>query len=272
MDNGHPSFFCVSGLRKHFGTRVVLDGVSFEIGKGRTGALIGSSGSGKTTLLKCVVGLEKCDAGHVALEGMRFVSTRASWFQPNTIASRIGLVFQDYNLWGTMTAFENLTLPLVRVKGVSSAEARDRALTLARRFRLEHLLDRPTHRLSGGERQRFALLRAVLLEPQVLLLDEITAALDVEMRCAVMEMLWELSASGMTMLLVSHEISFVRHIADTVFFLRDGVLAEHGPTEELLSNPQTAELRRFLERIQIPARPLSANHQVLNASASPIGR
>lgn len=269
MHDGQPIFFRVTGLHKRFGNRSVLDGVSFDLLKGQTAALIGASGSGKTTLLKCMAGIENHDRGEVSLDGRPFTPTRPRWFQPNPTAAQVGLVFQEYNLWGTMTALDNLTLPLVKVKGLTREEARERALSYARRFHLDHLIGRGVQQLSGGEKQRFALLRAILLEPQVLLLDEITAALDVPMRCAVAEMLWELSASGITMILVSHEISFVRHIADVVLFLKDGRLCEQGSAESILDDPKTPELQQFLKCLQIPLRPrTSRSSPLLNPHVS----
>ncbi len=155
-----------------------------------------------------------------------------------------------------MTALDNLTLPLVKVKGLTREETRERALSHALRFHLDYLIGRGVQQLSGGERQRLALLQAIFLGPQILLHDEITAALDVPMRCAVAEMLWQLAAPGISVILMSHEVSFVRHIADVVvFFPKDGRLCEQGAAVHILYDPKTPELRQFLERIQISVRP-----------------
>lgn len=249
-----PPALEVAGLTKDYGPRRVLSSVSFSVAAGQTTAVIGPSGSGKSTLLRCIVGLERPDGGKVLIDGKDHAAIDSYWFRSNPAARAVGMVFQDYNLWTTMTALDNLSLPLTRVAGLAPAEAHARAEAAARKFGLQDLLERMPGQLSGGEKQRFALLRAVLLQPRVILLDEVTAALDVETRWTVLQMLWQLASEGTTMLLVSHELPFVRRVADRTVFMKNGELVEEGPTGRLLTSPDSDSLRTFLQRLELPGR------------------
>jgi polar amino acid transport system ATP-binding protein len=234
------------GLRKTYGAQVVLDCLDLDVGEHEVVALIGASGSGKSTLLRCVNLLEEIDDGTVELDGEDITDPRAD---PDRVRRKIGLVFQSYNLFPHMTVLDNITLAPVRVHGRAPAEARAQALQwLARLGLADHAAGYPD-RLSGGQQQRVAIVRALVNEPRLLLLDEVTSALDPELVGEVLTMIRGLKRDGMTMVLATHEIGFARQVADRVAFLDRGRVLEQGPPEQVLSDPVEARTRQFLARI-----------------------
>jgi polar amino acid transport system ATP-binding protein len=234
------------GVSKSFESHEVLAGIDFEIAEHESVALIGASGSGKTTLLRCVDLLDEIDDGDVFLDGD--VTTDPS-VDAVAVRRRLGMVFQAYNLFPHMTVMENVVLGMTRAHGVARAEAEERATSLLERFGLaERAGDRPD-RLSGGEQQRVALVRAFAPRPRALLLDEVTSALDPELVGDVLDVIRELKGEGVTMLLVTHEMSFAREVADRVGFLHDGRIVEIGAPDEVLGSPQRAETKQFLRRL-----------------------
>jgi polar amino acid transport system ATP-binding protein len=240
------SVLSISGVTKAFGEREVLRGIDLEVREHQAVALIGASGSGKSTLLRCVDLLEDIDDGDVLLDGEVITDPSVDTV---AVRRRLGLVFQAYNLFPHLDVLENVMLGSVRAHGVPRAEAEDGARRLLESFGLagrEH--DRPED-LSGGQQQRVAIVRAIAGRPRALLLDEITSALDPELVGEVLEAVRELKTGGMTMLIVTHEMSFAREVADTVCFLHDGRILEQGPPERVLESPERPETKQFLRRL-----------------------
>jgi polar amino acid transport system ATP-binding protein len=231
---------------KAFGQRVVLNGVTLDVARGEVITLIGASGSGKSTLLRCTNLLEPIDDGAIWLEGEDIT---VPGLKPDPIRRRIGMVFQSFNLFPHMNVLDNVTLAPRKVLGQNAAEARDAAMTTLSRIGLADKAGDYPDRLSGGQQQRVAIVRALMMQPEVMLLDEITSALDPELVGEVLEMVRELRAQGMTMLLATHEMSFAREISDRVCFLKAGVLAEIGPPEQIFSSPTNADTQEFLARV-----------------------
>ncbi len=237
----------VRGLRKTYGDRVVLDDVDLTVDRGDVVALIGASGSGKSTLLRCLNLLETVDDGVVLHEGEEITDPR---LDPRRARLRMGMVFQAYNLFPHLTVLDNITLAPRRVHGLSRAEAEARATDLLERFGLaEHARKHPD-RLSGGQQQRVALVRALATGPELLLLDEITAALDPELVGSVLTVVRELAESGTTMILATHEMGFCREVASTVCFLDAGRILEQGPPAQLFGEPREERTRQFLARVR----------------------
>ena len=234
------------GVRKSFGEEEVLHGIDLEVEEHQVVCLIGASGSGKSTLLRCVNLLEPIDEGRILVGGEEVT---APGVDADRVRRGIGIVFQAYNLFPHMTVLRNVTLAPREVLGKSKAEAEAEALELLRRFGLaERAADYPD-RLSGGQQQRVAIVRALAMRPQLMLLDEVTSALDPELVSEVLEVIRELAAGGMTMLIATHEMGFAREIADRVCFLDDGVILEQGPPEEIFSAPKEPRTQQFLQRI-----------------------
>jgi polar amino acid transport system ATP-binding protein len=234
------------GVTKEFDGVEVLKGVDLSVDEHQAVALIGASGSGKSTLLRCIDLLEEIDDGDIFLDGE--VITDPS-IAPVPVRRRLGLVFQAYNLFPHLSVLENVVLGDVRAHGSSRPEAEERATSLLARFGLagrEH--DRPD-RLSGGQQQRVAIVRAFAARPRAMLLDEVTSALDPELVGDVLEVIRELKAEGMTMLLATHEMGFAREVAESVAFLHEGRIAELGPPDQVLLEPSQPETRRFLRRL-----------------------
>ncbi len=234
------------GVTKSFGEREVLRGIDLEVREHQAIAIIGASGSGKSTLLRCVDLLEEIDDGDVFLDGE--VITDPS-VDPISVRRRLGVVFQAYNLFPHLSALENAVLGAIRGHRMPRDEATERARGLFARFGLEGREGERPDELSGGQQQRVAIVRALVGRPRALLLDEITSALDPELVGEVLEAVRELKVAGMTMLIVTHEMSFAREVADFVGFLHDGRILELGTPQELLSDPQQPETRRFLRRL-----------------------
>jgi polar amino acid transport system ATP-binding protein len=234
------------GVRKSFGAHEVLKGIDLEVGEHDVVCLIGASGSGKSTLLRCVNLLEPIDEGRIVVEGQEVTATGVN---ANQVRRGIGIVFQAFNLFPHMTVLRNVTLAPREVLGRSRAEAEADATELLRRFGLADKRDDYPDRLSGGQQQRVAIVRALAMRPQLMLLDEVTSALDPELVGEVLNLIRELAAGGMTMLIATHEMGFAREIADQVCFLDEGVILEHGPPGEIFSAPREPRTQQFLQRI-----------------------
>ena len=236
----------VEGLRKSFGANEVLRGIDLTVASHEVIGLIGASGSGKSTLLRCVNLLERIDAGAIYLDGQLITGPGVN---ENLVRQHIGIVFQSFNLFPHMTVERNVTLAPMKVLGLSRAEAAEQSKVLLDRFGLlEKRADYPD-RLSGGQQQRVAIVRALAMRPQLLLLDEVTSALDPELVSEVLDVIRELAEGGMTMLIATHEMGFARDIASRVCFLADGQIVEQGPPALLFSQPSDERTRRFLRRI-----------------------
>ena len=236
----------LEGVRKSFGEHEVLRGIDLELDDHEVVCLIGASGSGKSTLLRCVNLLEPLDSGRIFLGGEEI--TRRG-VDVNDVRRRIGIVFQAFNLFPHMTVLRNVTLAPRDVLKLPRAEAEARALELLARFGLEDRRDEYPDRLSGGQQQRVAIVRALAMRPELMLLDEVTSALDPELVAEVLNVIRELAEGGMTMLIATHEMGFARDIASRVCFLDDGLILEQGLPQEILTNPKQPRTQQFLERI-----------------------
>jgi polar amino acid transport system ATP-binding protein len=236
----------IEGLRKSFGANLVLDGVDLSVSSHEVICLIGASGSGKSTLLRCVNLLEPIDAGRISLLGEEITRPNVD---ANLVRRQIGIVFQSFNLFPHMTVLRNVTLAPAKVLKVPAARATEEAKALLERFGLIDKCDDYPDRLSGGQQQRVAIVRALAMQPQIMLLDEVTSALDPELVAEVLDVIGELAAGGMTMLIATHEMGFARDIANRVCFLEEGRIIEDAPPAELFTNPRDERTRRFLRRI-----------------------
>ncbi|WP_148573190.1 amino acid ABC transporter ATP-binding protein [Nocardioides caldifontis] len=236
----------VDGLRKAYGDRVVLDSLDLVVEPHDVVCLIGASGSGKSTLLRCIDLLEQTDDGTIWFEGEDISDPRVD---ARRVRSRIGVVFQAYNLFPHLTVLDNITLAPRKVHGVGAAEARDRALGLLAEFGLADKAGVHPDRLSGGQQQRVAVVRALATRPSLLLLDEVTAALDPELVGEVLDILRRLAEEGTTMLLATHEMAFARDVATKVCFLDGGKVLEEGPPAEIFTAPASERTRQFLRRV-----------------------
>ena len=236
----------VSGLRKSYGDKVVLDDVSLTVEPHEVVCLIGSSGSGKSTLLRCLNLLEEIDDGVIEFEGAEISDPRVD---ARAVQSRIGMVFQAYNLFPHLTVLDNCTLAPRLVHGVRRADASARAVSLLSRFGLADQAAKHPDQLSGGQQQRAALVRALCTSPTLLLLDEITAALDPELVGEVLEIVRAEAEAGMTMVLATHEMAFAREVASTVCFLHEGRILEQGPPDRIFTAPREDRTRQFLRRV-----------------------
>jgi polar amino acid transport system ATP-binding protein len=236
----------LQGVRKSFGEHEVLRGIDLAVEEHGVVCLIGASGSGKSTLLRCVNLLEAIDEGRILVGGDEVT---APGVDADRVRRGIGIVFQAYNLFPHMTVLRNITLAPREVLKTPRAEAEAQALELLGRFGLAERRDDYPDRLSGGQQQRVAIVRALAMRPQLMLLDEVTSALDPELVGEVLNVIRELAAGGMTMLIATHEMGFAREIANRVCFLDDGVILEQGSPEQIFSAPQEARTRQFLQRI-----------------------
>jgi polar amino acid transport system ATP-binding protein len=233
-------------VRKQFGEHVVLDGVDVDVHEHEVVVLIGASGSGKSTLLRCVNLLEVVDDGVIELDGVDVSDPRVD---ADDVRRRIGIVFQSFNLFPHMSVLDNVTLAPRVVGGMPRDEAEDRAMALLRRIGLESKAREFPDRLSGGQQQRTAIVRALANDPRLLLLDEVTSALDPELVGEVLALVRELKQQGMTIMMATHEMGFARQVADRVCFLDQGRVLESGPPEQVLGDPVEERTRRFLSRI-----------------------
>jgi len=236
----------LKGVRKSFGASEVLRGIDLELDDHEVVCLIGASGSGKSTLLRCVNLLEPLDAGRIFLGGEEITRRGAD---VNDVRRRIGIVFQAFNLFPHMTVLRNVTLAPRDVLKLPRSEAEARALDLLARFGLADRAGDYPDRLSGGQQQRVAIVRALAMRPELMLLDEVTSALDPELVAEVLNVIRELAGGGMTMLIATHEMSFARDIANRVCFLDDGLIREQGSPQEIFANPKQPRTQQFLERI-----------------------
>ena len=236
----------VSGLRKSYDDKVVLDDVSLTVQHHDVICLIGSSGSGKSTLLRCLNLLEEIDDGVITFEGREISDPRVD---PREVRSRIGMVFQAYNLFPHLTVLENCTLAPRLVHGVRRADAEAHARELLARFGLQDYAAQHPDRLSGGQQQRAALVRAMCTSPTLLLLDEITAALDPELVGEVLSIVRSEAEAGTTMIIATHEMDFARDVATTVCFLHEGRILEQGPPAQIFTAPREERTRQFLRRV-----------------------
>jgi len=244
--NGAAEAIRIEGLYKSFGPNEVLKGVDLRVATHEVVCLIGASGSGKSTLLRCANLLEPIDAGTIWLGGSRITG---AGIDQNLVRRHVGIVFQSFNLFPHMTVLRNITLAPVKVARTPRAQAEEEARALLDRFGLAGKQDDYPDRLSGGQQQRVAIVRALAMKPQIMLLDEVTSALDPELVAEVLDVIRELAAGGMTMLIATHEMGFARDIAHRVCFLEEGRIIEDAPPAELFSRPKDERTQRFLRRI-----------------------
>ncbi len=238
----------VVGLKKHYGDRVVIDGVNLEVFPGQIVALIGSSGSGKSTLLRCVNLIEELTDGQIFLDGEEI---SAPGLEEDKIRAQIGLVFQSFNLFSHLSIRQNITLALRHVKKLSDSEATEIANRWLDRIGLGDRGDSYPDKISGGQQQRTAIVRAVSMDPKVLLLDEVTSALDPELVGGVLDLIRELKQNGTTILMATHELSFAREVADWVIFLEKGQIYEENEASEFFANPKLPRTKEFLARMSL---------------------
>jgi len=237
----------IEDVWKSYGDEQVLRGIDLDVDRGDVEVLVGPSGSGKSTMLRCINRLTDVDSGQIYLDEMEVTGAKTD---PNTVRQQIGMVFQDINLFAHLTARKNVTLGLRKVKGLSTAEARERADAELERVGLADQVDSYPAQLSGGQKQRVGIARALAMDPEVMLFDEPTSALDPELSNEVLEVMQQLVADGMTMVVVTHEMRFARGGASRISFLDEGELVERGPPEDLFENPTHERTKRFFESIR----------------------
>ena len=238
----------LDGVCKRFGKLEVLRGVDLDVGRGEVACVIGPSGSGKSTLLRCINLLEPPEEGRILLEGKE-ITGREAVEGVDFVRRRVGMVFQDFNLFQHKSALENVCLAQETVLGRNRREARGKAEALLARVGLAEKLNEYPDRLSGGQQQRVAIARALAMDPHVMLFDEVTSALDPELVKDVLDVMRELAAEGMTMVVVTHEMGFAREVGTRVVFMDGGVIVEEGPPAEVLGNPREERTKRFLGRV-----------------------
>ena len=231
-------------VHKYFGPLHVLRGIDLDVERGSVVCIIGPSGSGKSTLLRCVNLLEQPSSGSIFFEGEEIEKKRGA--DLDRVRQHIGMVFQQFNLFPQMTALQNVMLAQQRILGRSKMQAKERGLQLLERVGLGDRADEYPDRLSGGQQQRVAIARALAMDPHVMLFDEVTSALDPELVKEVLDVMRELASEGMTMLVVTHEMSFAREVADEVVFIDEGVIVEHGKPQQIFDNPHSERTKRFL--------------------------
>jgi ABC-type polar amino acid transport system ATPase subunit len=235
----------LEAVRKSFGDNLVLDGVDLEVAAGEALVIIGRSGSGKSTLLRCTNLLEPIDSGRIYLEGDEITRKGAD---VATVRQRVGMVFQQFNLFPHLSALDNVTLAARKIRKLQRADAERRALALLETVGLAEKARQHPHQLSGGQQQRVAIARALMMDPHVMLFDEVTSALDPELVGEVLIVMRDLARSGMTMLVVTHEMQFAREVGDRLVFMDEGRIVEEGRPVDVLDNPRDERTRRFLRR------------------------
>ncbi|GEM87903.1 amino acid ABC transporter ATP-binding protein [Meiothermus granaticius] len=240
------SFLEIRNVHKHYGDIEVLRGTNLSVEQHQVVCLIGPSGCGKSTLLRCINGLETIQSGEICLDGDRISGPGVDL---NALRREVGIVFQSFNLFPHMSVLHNVTLAPLQVLKMPRAEAEERAMTLLKRIGLEHKAKAFPDQLSGGQQQRVAIVRALAMGPRLLLLDEITSALDPELVSEVLNIVRDLAAEGMTMLLATHEMGFAKEVASKVCFLYQGVVHEEGPPEQIFGDPHEDRTRAFLSSI-----------------------
>jgi polar amino acid transport system ATP-binding protein len=244
--NGTGSFVEVRGVSKWFGELQVLDDIHLDVKKHDVVCLIGASGSGKSTLLRCINMLERIEQGDIVVDGQSLTTGKVD---VNALRRKIGIVFQAYNLFPHMTVLQNVTLAPRQIRKLSKRAANDRAYELLERIGMRDKADAFPDRLSGGQQQRVAIVRALAMDPTLMLLDEITSALDPQLVSEVLQLVRGLSEVGMTMIIATHEMSFAREVANKICFLDAGRILEEGPPEEIFANPREPRTREFLARV-----------------------
>jgi polar amino acid transport system ATP-binding protein len=240
------AFLEIDEVHKHYGQTQVLNGIELDVELHQVVALIGASGSGKSTLLRCINALETIDQGVIRLDGDR---VSGPGIDVDSLRCDVGIVFQSFNLFPHMTVVENITLAPRKVLGIGRRDADDKAMRLLQRIGLDTRAKEYPDRLSGGQQQRVAIVRALAMEPRLMLLDEITSALDPALVGEVLTIVRELAVEGMTIMMATHEMSFAKEVADKVCFLHAGVIYEEGTPEEIFSNPRRELTQTFLQRI-----------------------
>ena len=238
--------FEIKDLQKKFGSLTVFDGLSETICKGDVVVIIGPSGGGKSTFIRCLNLLEQPTAGKIYFEGEDIT---AKGFDVNRHRQKVGMVFQQFNLFNNLTVLENITISLTKVKKQSEEESKEKALKLLKRVGLEDKANAYPSQLSGGQKQRIAIVRALAMEPDVLLFDEPTSALDPEMVGEVLQVISYLARNGITMVVVTHEMGFARKVGTRVLFMDGGQIAEQGTPEEIFEHPQNARTKEFLSKV-----------------------
>ena len=241
-----PVMISIRNLKKSFGDLHVLKGIDLDVRRGEKVVVLGPSGSGKSTMLRCINALEDADSGTITVDGVEVTSRRTNI---NRLREHLGMVFQRFNLWPHKTVLENVMLGQMVVSGRSKAEARERALKMLERVGLAAKADEYPVRLSGGQQQRVAIARALAMDPKAILFDEPTSALDPELVGEVLAVMKSLADEGMTMIVVTHEITFAREVADRVIFMDGGVIVEQGNPEDVLVHPKEERTRAFLKRV-----------------------
>ena len=244
MSRPEPVSLAARDIHLSFGSNAVLRGVTLDVPAGTTAAIIGPSGSGKSTLLRSLNRLYEPDRGDILLDGRSVLAD-----DPDKLRQRIGMVFQHFNLFPHKSVLDNVTLAPRKLKGLSTAAARDLALAQLERVGLRHKADARPGTLSGGQQQRVAIARAVAMEPQVMFFDEATSALDPELVKGILALIADLGSDGMTMVAVTHEMGFARSTADAVIFMDHGVVVESGPPEQIFTAAKTDRLQRFLSQV-----------------------
>ena len=248
MTTDNKTIIKVENLKKQFGNIKVLEGISTEINKGDVVVVVGPSGSGKSTFLRCLNRLEEPTGGNIYFEGVDITNPKVNI---NTHRQKMGMVFQQFNLFPHMTILRNMTIAPVKLLGISQEQAEKNAMELLGRVGLADRADAYPSQLSGGQKQRVAIVRALAMNPDVMLFDEPTSALDPEMVGEVLDVMKELAAQGMTMIVVTHEMGFAIEVGSRVMFIDEGVIAEEGTPEEIFSNPKSDRLKSFLSKVLV---------------------
>ena len=238
--------FEIKGLQKKFGELTAFDGLDETISKGDVVVIIGPSGGGKSTFIRCLNLLEQPTAGTILFEGQDIT---AKGFDVNRHRQKVGMVFQQFNLFNNLTVLENITISQIKVKGLSQAESEAKAMTLLKRVGLDDKAGAYPSQLSGGQKQRIAIVRALAMEPDVLLFDEPTSALDPEMVGEVLQVISDLAKDGITMVVVTHEMGFARKVGTRVLFMDGGQIAEEGTPEQIFEHPQNPRTKEFLSKV-----------------------
>ena len=246
MNDNKPILFEIRDLKKQFGDLQVLKGINEEIRKGDVMVIIGPSGSGKSTLIRCLNLMETPTSGQIIFEGEDITQ---KGFDVNRHRQKVGMVFQQFNLFGNLSVLENITISLTKVKHLPEDQAKEKALALLRRVGLEDKAAAYPSQLSGGQKQRIAIVRALAMEPDVLLFDEPTSALDPEMVGEVLQVIWDLAKEGITMVVVTHEMGFARKVGTRVLFMDNGQILEQGSAEDIFDHPQNPRTQDFLSKV-----------------------
>jgi len=246
MSEDTKTILKVENIHKSYGKESILKGISFEVKKSETKVIIGPSGTGKSTLLRCINGLTKPDKGHIWLDGLDIT---APGINIDNVRQEIGMVFQNFNLFTHLTALDNVRIGLIKVKKLPKKIATEKAMATLEKVGLAEKAYHYPAQLSGGQQQRVSIARALAMDPKLILFDEPTSALDPELIGEVLQVMKNLSESGMTMLVVSHEMGFARSVCDEIIFIEKGVIVEQGPPDVLFSRPKNPRTREFLHKI-----------------------